>query len=97
MLHEHKKELTVLESWKLKIAVISAIVFPTITATGAFYGLKSEIKDNQVQVQEKISRLELQSQREFVDKDTVRDLRGDMKQMQRSIDELKEIMLKSRR
>lgn len=97
MSQDFKKELTILESWKLKLAIVSAIVFPTITATGAFYGLKSEMKDQQAIVQNKISQIELQSQREFVDKETVKDLRGDMKMMQRSIDELKEIMLRSKR
>lgn len=96
MSQELKKEITVLESWKLKLAVAGAIIFPTITATGAFYGLKSEIKDQQVAVQSKISALELQSQKEFVDKETVKDLRSDIKTMQSSINELKNIMLNRR-
>jgi uncharacterized protein YfiM (DUF2279 family) len=96
MSHETKKEIAVLESWKLKLAVLSAIIFPTITATGAFYGLKSEMKDQQAAINEKVAALELKTQKEFIDKETGKELRDEVRALRSSMDEIKNILLKKR-
>lgn len=94
---DNKKETDLLKNWKLKLAILAAIVVPTITATGAFYDLKAKIVEKEVAVNDRINSLELQNQKNFVDKDTVKEIRSDIKEMRSEITEIKNILIRRTR
>lgn len=74
-----------------------AIVLPTVTATGAFYDLKAKIVEKEVAVNERISDIELNTQRNFADKDTIRDMRNDIKDMRNEMSEIKTLIIRRSR
>jgi hypothetical protein len=96
-----KTETKFLENWKAKLAVLSAIVLPTITATGAFYDLKASITEKETVVNQRISALELETTKTFADKESIKDLRTEMKEMRadfnKDLNEIKTLIIRSNR
>lgn len=86
------KENDLLKNWKLKLGLLAAIVIPTITATGAFYDVKAKIQEKDAAVAAKIADLELKSMKEFVDKDTVKEIQEDLKTLRTDVTEIKTLI-----
>jgi len=87
-------ENEILSGWKLKLGLITMLLVPTITATGAFYDLKSKITEREIAVNQKISDLELSTQKTFADKEALKEMRSDIKEMRSEMAEIKTLILK---
>ena len=80
-----KKENDLLSNWKAKLAILTAIVFPTVTATGAFYGLKANMADTEYSLTQKINNVQLEVEKNFADKRSLDEIKSDIKEIQRDI------------
>lgn len=88
------QEHRLLRSWKLRIALLLAIITPTIAATGSFYSLKLDAKDREAKMNERVSSLELNSEKQFADKDDLREMRNDIKDIRNQVSDVKDILLR---
>lgn len=89
-----RAEYDILKSWKLKLALLAAIVVPTITATGTYYDLKAKIVEKETAVNSRISEIELNNTKNFADKDTIKDMRNDIKEIRDNVSELKTLIIR---
>jgi hypothetical protein len=89
-------EKKLLERWTLWVGLLSAIVVPTVTATGAYFKLDSKIQEREAIVTERISSLELQTTKSFAEKNDLKEIREDIKQLRNDVTEIK-TMLQRRR
>jgi hypothetical protein len=96
-------EQKLMEHWRVKLLLIAAIVSPTVTATGAYYTLDKRIDNNQSAAIQRVSELELQTSKSFVNKDEFKQFREDVKQvrddqreMRDAIVEIKTLLKRSR-
>ena len=90
-------EYTFLKSWKVKLGLLTAIIIPTITATGAFYDLKASILEKEQAVNARISAVELQTEKNFADKTALQDMRNDIKEIRGEVSEIKTILIRKTR
>lgn len=81
-----------LYDWKLKLAILSAIVIPTVTATGSFYKMEARLNEKNYQTENRISKLELDSERNFADKHTMLKLQEDVAKSREDIAEIKTLL-----
>ncbi len=89
-------EQNLLESWSIKLALLTAITLPTITATGAYFKLDSKIQEKEALVTQRVTTLELDSSRSFADKADLKEMQLDIKQMREDIVEIKTMLKRSR-
>lgn len=82
------QEKILLTVWKLRIALISAIVIPTVTATGAFYDLHTKLAEKDT----KIVDLELRVNQNFADKPTMKKVQEDVQEIKSGIVEIKTLL-----
>lgn len=82
------QEKNFLNVWKLRIALLSAIIIPTVTATGAFYDLKAKIQEKDT----KIVDLELKITKNFADKPTMQKVQDDLQEVKSGIVEIKTLL-----
>ncbi len=78
-----------IDNWRTKLALLAAIIVPTISATGAYYKLDSKID-------ERTSVLELTSTKNFAEKQDLKEIQNDIKDMHSDIVEIKTILKRSR-
>lgn len=76
-----KAELNLLASWKIKLAVLAAIITPSVTVTGAYYKVQSQVIEAKTQLDQRVNAVELSTQKSFAEK-------TDLKEMQRKLDDL---------
>lgn len=76
-----KAELNLLSSWKMKLAILAAIVTPSVTVTGAYFKVQAQVQDAKASTDNRLNAVELSAQKSFAEK-------SDMKEMQRKIDEM---------
>lgn len=74
-----KTSTSLLRNWKFKIAILTAIVTPTITATGAYYDLKSRVEQNDTNNSARLVKLELQSNNQYADKATLNAVQAELR------------------
>lgn len=93
-LHEAEKsaEQNFLKHWHLKLVVLAAIVTPTVTATGAYYGIRERAAADKMEVSDRVSKLELDVQRNFADKPSMEQLDQRTRRMETDITEIKTIL-----
>lgn len=91
-----KSEYDLLKNWKLKLGLLAAIVVPSVTATGAFYDLKAKIVEKETAVHLRMNEIELTNQRNFADKDTIKEIRSDIKDMRSDISEIKTLIIRNK-
>ncbi len=77
--------------------MLATIVVPTVTATGAFYDLKAKITEKENAVNSRISDIELNNEKNFADKDTIKDIRNDIKDMRSEVSEIKMLIIRKSR
>jgi hypothetical protein len=82
-----KIEAEILNNWKVRIAVLTAILSPAIAATGAFYSLKSEM----AQAVEKVKE---QAEAKYVTRESFQDLKGDVTDVKEGVRRIEDILLK---
>lgn len=87
-----KEELSLLRSWKLKLALLAAIVMPSVTATGAYYKLQIQLTEKNQQTENRVSDLELRTHENFADKPTMDEMRKNVEAMRNDITEIKTIL-----
>ena len=87
-----REELSLLRSWKLKLALLAAVVMPSVTATGAYYKLQIQLTEKNQQTENRVSDLELRTHENFADKPTMDQLRTNVEQMRNDITEIKTIL-----
>jgi hypothetical protein len=85
-------ETTILKKWHLKLAILSGIVIPTATATGSYWKLRLNQTTETAQVNERISKVELQAEKSFVDKESFQNLDQRSRRMENDITEIKTIL-----
>lgn len=91
--HKPKSSVTqFLYDWKLKLAILSAIVVPTVTATGSFYKMEIRFNEKNALTEEKIKNLELDVQRNFADKPTMVRLQDDVTKLREDTAEIKALL-----
>jgi hypothetical protein len=78
-------ELLVLKKWQLMLAILGSILVPTVTATGAYFKKFS-------QVDEKINKLEVDTVKSYVDKDSFKRLDDRTRRMENDLVEIKTIV-----
>lgn len=81
-----------LYDWKLKLAILSAVVIPSVTATGSFYKMEIRLNEKNQQTESRISRLELDTQRTFADKPTLTKLQDDVAKLREDTAEIKALL-----
>ena len=89
-----KSQNEVLKNWHLKILVLSGLIVPTITATGAYYSIQNKLSENASKNENRITQLELQSNQQFADKNTLKEMQDEQRQMHDDILEIKTILNK---
>jgi hypothetical protein len=85
-----------LRGWHTKIAILLAIMSPTVTATGAFYGMKNDIQAREAKINERVLSLELSNTKEFADKQELSEIHTDVREMRKEISELKNMLIRRR-
>lgn len=95
MSHElkHKSQVTqFLYDWKLKLAILTAIVVPTVTATGSFYKMQIQFNEKSTETEKKIKDLELEVNKNFADKPTMVKLQEDVTKLREDTAEIKALL-----
>jgi len=96
MAHENPKSKSqvtqFLYDWKLKLAILSAIVVPSVTATGSFYKMEIRFNEKNAQTEEKIKNLELDVARNFADKPTMVKIQDDVTKLREDTAEIKALL-----
>jgi hypothetical protein len=90
-------EVKVLQKWHITLAVIVGIAAPCITATGAYWGLKLQIEEKHRAVSDRISKVELDTEKDFANKTTLDDLSTEVKHMHDDVLEIKTFLKSQRR
>jgi hypothetical protein len=90
--HKQSKVTTFLYDWKLKLAILTAIVIPTITATGSYYKLEIRLNEKNQQTENRISKLELDASKNFADKPSMVKLQDDVTKLREDTAEIKAIL-----
>ena len=85
-------ETNILKNWHVKMLVLIAIVTPTITATGAYYGVREKAATDKAEVSERVNKLELSIERTFADKASMQLLDERTRRMESDITEIKTIL-----
>ncbi len=88
-------ELKLLQNWHIKLALLAAIVLPTIAVTSAFSDVKETILRKDAAVHQRVSEVELKVEQNFADKKTVKQIHTELQQLQINMVEIK-TLLKSR-
>lgn len=78
-----KAELHLLASWKIKLAILAAIITPSVTVTGAYYKVQSNVAETKAEIDRRVNAVELSTQKSFAEK-------SDLKDMQRKIDQVRD-------
>lgn len=86
------KEFMLLKSWHLKLLIIGAMLTPAITATGAYYGVRIKMVEDQKEVSDRVNKLELDTAKTFAEKSSLQNLDGRMQRMENDITEIKTIL-----
>jgi hypothetical protein len=89
-------EYNFLESWTLKITIVTAIITPTAAAVSAYFKLDTKIQEREAVVVQRISAIELDSNRSFADKSELKEMQKDIKEMRSDISEIKVLMKRGR-
>lgn len=95
MSHDSKAKGTVtkfLYDWKLKLAIASAIIVPTTVATGNFFKMEMRLNEKNQLTENRISKLELDSERNFADKPSMVKLQTDVTQLRVDTAEIKALL-----
>lgn len=87
-----RQEQSFLSNWKTKLALLSAIVIPTATATGSFYKLQLNLAEKQSVTDKRISDVELSAERNFADKHTMDKMRDDVSKIHEDVSEIKTLL-----
>lgn len=91
--HKPKGQVTqFLYDWKLKLAILTAIVVPSVTATGAFYKMETRLNEKNFQTENRISKLEVDTVRNFADKPTMVKLQDDVAKLREDTSEIKALL-----
>lgn len=85
-------QLSLLKTWHLKLALLGMIITPAITATGAYYGLQNKIQSDKAEITERVSKLELDSEKNFADKASLRSVDTRMQHMEVDLAEIKTLL-----
>ena len=85
-------ENILLTNWKLKIAILLAVISPTVTGTAAYYKLQIQLEDKNQITLEKVSQLELQAEKNFASKSTMESIKGDVSEMKQDLIEIKTLL-----
>lgn len=88
-----RNAISILSDWKMTIGLLAAIVTPSITAASLYYGLKENIVNAKAELNDRVGNLELKSQQNFADKESLKDIQKDVKEIRNDITEIK-ILLK---
>ncbi len=78
----------ILSRWKLIFEVLA----PLVLVVGLYYGLKTDIVASQTQMSERISAVELQSEKSFADKQSLSDIRKDITDIKLDVKEIKTLL-----
>lgn len=81
-----------LYDWKLKIAILSAILVPTVTATASFYKMEIRFNEKNSLTEDKIRSLEVDMARNFADKPTMIKLQDDVTKLREDTAEIKALL-----
>ena len=84
-----------LKSTHLIILVLIGIVTPVLTVSAAYWGLKLQVSDQDRAISDRVSRIETETAKVYVDKDTFQKLADEVKSTHDDVIEIKTI-LKSR-
>lgn len=91
-----KTEHALLSSWKLKLALLMAIVTPTVGMTGAYWKIKGDVLEARASADARLSAVELNTQKSFAEKSDLKDMQREISAMHDDIIDIKSI-LKQRR
>lgn len=89
-----KSQNELLKNWHLKLLLLSGLILPTITATGAYYDLKGKLTQASEKNDARISEIELQARLQFVDKTTLKDMQDEQRAMHDDILQIKTLLTK---
>lgn len=76
-----ESENSLLKNWHLKLVILIGIISPTATVARAYYGIQEQIVSSGAEQSQRISKIELQAQQSFVNKQDFKDLQEDVKHM----------------
>lgn len=65
-----KSEHIFLKNLHLKIIILTGILAPCLTASGAYFGLKAKIEEKDRLISDRVSTLELTDNKTYIDKDS---------------------------
>lgn len=80
-----KSENELLRNWRVKVALLVALISPTVAATGAYYDLKGDVNN-------RISAVELRSEQTFADKQAIKDIQTELRQTHDDVIEIKTLL-----
>jgi hypothetical protein len=89
-------EKKLLEIWRLRFALATLLIVPTATAVGAYYQLDARSEARHSEVVQRVQELELQSSKSFAEKNDLKEIQQDIKQMHEDIVEIKSILRRGR-
>ena len=88
------EEQKLVRGWRSKIGLLIAIITPTVALTGAFYSVKLDAQDREAKMNERVAALELSSQKNFVEKDELHEIREDVKQLRSEVSDIKTLLIR---
>ncbi len=89
-LRDIRIEAGLLSNWKVKLALLTAIVSPAVTGTAAYYNFKAEVKDA-------IEATKEQAEQKYVRREAFQDLKDNVKDTRDDVRDIKKILLQRSR
>lgn len=80
----------------MKLGVLFGIVMPTLTASGAYWGVKLQIEEKNRQVSDRVSKIELDNEKNFADKDSLQGLTREVQSIHDDVIQIKALLQKRR-
>lgn len=90
-------ETKIMRGWRLKISLLMAIITPTIAVVGSFYSIKLDARDRDAAMSQRVSALELNTQKQFADKDELKEIRKDIHSLDDKVTGIQDLLLRTHR
>lgn len=86
------REQNILKAWQLKLAILTAIIVPSITGSSAYYGLQEKMNSNRAYTDQRLSTLELKLSDGFADKSSFQRIDERTQKIEKDIVEIKTLL-----
>lgn len=84
--NDSKVEAKLLRNWKLRIALLTAIISPAVTGTAAYFNMKDSFK-------EAIRQSEQETEKKYVRKEAMESIKDDLTDVKSDVKDIKNFLI----